>query len=335
MRGQKRARSTYSCAALLGLWLLVSTALAQAPDESSVAAARQLGQQGVALYEQGDYIHASEKLERAYAVVKVPTLGLWSGRALEKLGKLVEASQRYREVTLVVLRMSDSQVLRSAQADAQKAYDALANRIPQLTVELEGASASEVNVAIAGKAVPSALIGAAVPVNPGTLEVEGRRGQDVANEKVALAEGEQRTITLRFGAAVGAPPAPSAAEAAATVAPASEPEEAPQSRSHGSILPWVVVGAGGALVVTGGVFVALALGAKSNVNNAADGTQWSAVQADYEHVPTYSTVGFVLLGVGAAAVTAGLIWKYTRADGEAGALSVTASASSVVLRGVL
>jgi tetratricopeptide (TPR) repeat protein len=338
MRGHKRARSGCCCAAALGLWLLASAAAAQ--DESTLAAARQLGQQGVALYEQGDYIGASQKLERAFAAVKVPTLGLWSGRALEKLGKLVEASQRYREVTLIALRVTDSQVLRNAQADAQKAYDALASRIPQLTVELDGASADEASVTIAGKAVPSALIGAAVPVNPGTLDVEAHRGGDVAKEQVVLREGEQRTIKLHFEQAAGPAHAPSAAEAAASVAPAAAPASQPEddaaaSGHHSSIVPWVIVGAGGALVVTGGVFVALALSAKSNVTNVADGTKWSAVSGDYDHVPTYSTLGFVLLGAGAAAITTGLVLKFTHRDSEETAVSVTATPTGVLMRGVL
>ena len=65
------------CAAVL---LAASGALAE-PAETSARAARQLGNEGIELYERGDYAGALDRLQRAYRVVKVPTLGLWSARA--------------------------------------------------------------------------------------------------------------------------------------------------------------------------------------------------------------------------------------------------------------
>jgi len=308
---------------LVGLWLLTGAARAQAPDESTLAAARQLGQDGVGLYERGEYAAASAKFERAFAVVKVPTLGLWAGRAFEKLGMLVEASQRYREVTLIALAATDPQVLRTAQTDAQTAYDALAQRIPQLTLDVTGATPSEVSVTIDGKAVQSALLGAALPLNAGAHTVEGRRGQQVVGETLTLSEGERRTYALSFEAV----PTPAAVAAAAPVATAPVAED-----DHGdSMVPWVVVAGGGAMAVTGVVFVALALSAKSSVESA---TMFSkSIASDRDNVPTYSAVGFVLLGAGAAAVTAGLVWKYGLPQGGEGEMSVQAGATNVALKG--
>ncbi len=332
MARQMRASTVPGAAVWIALLLLGRPALAQAPDDSTLAAARQLGQQGVALYEQGDYAAASDKLERAYAVVKVPTLGLWSGRALEKLGRLVEAAQRYREVTLVVLRPDDPEVFRSAHTDAQKAYDALSSRIPQLTIKLQGASADDARVTVDGKPVPSALLGVAVPVDPGEHAVEGRRAADRASQRVTLQEGEKRAVTLAFTAvAVTTPVAASAAETAAA-APAAAAAVSVEP-SPPSVLPWVVVGAGSGLVVTGVVFVALAASAASKVENVRDGTPWSAVQHDYDRVPVFSGVGLGLLGAGAAAVTTGLVWGLSGKDHSEHALSVSAGLARVSLRG--
>jgi len=318
-----------------GLFLCISQAFAQvptrspndsAPDDSALAAARQLGQEGVLLYERGDYATATKKLEQAYAVVRVPTLGLWSARALERTGKLVEASQRYREVTLFVVKASDPEIFRKAQVEAQEGYDAIGLRIPQVTVEIEGAAASEVSITVDGRPVPSALIGAPVPINPGSRIIEGRRGKDVMTEYVTLAEEERRAVKLVFGAAT--PAASPVAAAATTPAPV---ESAPADGQ--SILPWVVVGAGGAVAVTGGVFIALSLSAKSNVEDIGDGANWSEVQSDYDKVPTYSTLGFVLAGVGVGAITAGLVWKYALLDADEGAVRVAVGPSSVALEG--
>jgi hypothetical protein len=333
MLGRRLAFHNLGFAAAIGAWLLTASAFAQAPDESTLAAARQLGQDGVALYERADYAGASDKLERAFAVVRVPTLGLWSGRALEKLGKLVEASQRFQDVTLIELKPGAPAVLRAAQSDARTAYDALAPRIAQLTLELQGAPADQVSVTVDGKAIPGALIGAALPVNPGVRQIEGRLGQEVVGESLTLAEGEHRSYTLVFGAAP-ATPAPTPAEVATSAQPANGAAEKPASAGgHASILPWVVIGIGGAAAVTGVVFTALALGAKSNVEGAAQGAKWSDIESDYDHVPTFSAVGFTLLGVGAAAVTTGLIWKFGLSDRTDGEMSVEASASRVTLHG--
>ena len=70
----------------------------------------QLGYEGVAAYQKGDYVSARDKLERAYRVVRAPSLGLWSARALEKSGKLVEASERYLEVTRLEVKAGEAAV---------------------------------------------------------------------------------------------------------------------------------------------------------------------------------------------------------------------------------
>ena len=202
-------------------------AFAQAPDEAARAAARQLGQDGVEFYEKGDYARALDNLDRAYSVVKVATLGLWLGRALDKMGRLVEASQRYREATLLRLDANAPTVLLKAQADAQKEYDALIPRLAQLTVELSGAAAGEATVSVDGKALPQALVGAAVPANPGAHELEARRGAEVATDRVTLREGERRTVRL-----VLSPPVPPVVVPVLPVAPVAPVTSAQSARPN-------------------------------------------------------------------------------------------------------
>jgi hypothetical protein len=45
-------------------------------------------------------VAASDKLVKAYHLLKVPSFGLWSARALEKRGLLLEALARYLEAQL-------------------------------------------------------------------------------------------------------------------------------------------------------------------------------------------------------------------------------------------
>jgi hypothetical protein len=76
----------------MALWLAAGSVRAQAVDDATRGAARTLGYDGVKAYNAGDYAVADQKLEKAYRVLKVPSLGLWSARTLVKLGRLVEAS---------------------------------------------------------------------------------------------------------------------------------------------------------------------------------------------------------------------------------------------------
>lgn len=62
--------------------------------------ARDLAWAGVDLFNAGRFQEASEKFAAAYAIQRVPTVGLWSARALREQGKLVESSERYVETLL-------------------------------------------------------------------------------------------------------------------------------------------------------------------------------------------------------------------------------------------
>jgi Tfp pilus assembly protein PilF len=78
---------------------LSSVASAQEIDDASRTAARAMGNSGVEAYQAGNYQEAVDRLEKAYGIARVPSLGLWSARALRKLGLLVEAANRYLETS--------------------------------------------------------------------------------------------------------------------------------------------------------------------------------------------------------------------------------------------
>src|SRR6187402_1280765 len=111
MMGSIARRFTVLSSALLGLSspVLAQTAAKPTPakpaaseptvDSATRGAARQLGYEGIQDYQREDYRAATDKLERAYKMLKAPSLALWSARALEKSGKFVEAAERYLEAT--------------------------------------------------------------------------------------------------------------------------------------------------------------------------------------------------------------------------------------------
>src|SRR5688572_21582724 len=94
-------------------------------SDTTRAAARDLGAEGVEAFQAGNFQAASDKLARAYEILRVPSLGLWSARALAKVGKLVEASERYLDVTRLDASKGDTAVQRQAQTDAAVEREAL------------------------------------------------------------------------------------------------------------------------------------------------------------------------------------------------------------------
>jgi hypothetical protein len=182
--------------------------VAEGAGDGDRAAARRLG-----------YPAAVEHLDKAYAVLHVPTIGLWLARSLAHSGKLVEAAERYLEVERLDPE-GDAKVQKRAQQDAAKELVELNKRIPSLTIGLEGAAAADVKIALDGVSLASVLVNEARPVNPGKHTIVGTYGKERVESVVQVGEKERAVTKLTFHA----PPEPErvAEEPAATTpAPAA------------------------------------------------------------------------------------------------------------------
>lgn len=88
--------------------------------------------------------------------------------------------------------------------------------------------------------------------------------------------------------------------------------------------PWVAIGTGAAALVAGGVMSALASRERSAVSGASQdgdvvtGITMTQAQAHVDKAKTYDTVGYVMYGVGGAAVITGVILVLTQSDGDSG-----------------
>ena len=273
--------------------------LAAQPDEATRTAARALGTAGVDAYQAGDYPGANDKLEKAYGLLQVPTLGLWSGRTLVKLGKWVEATDRFLEVASLQVPAGEYAVQKQAQADAKDELKALSTRIPLVTVKVEGAALADVGVVIDGQPVASSLLTAGRLVNPGKHLIEGRRGSDQASTEVTVAEGDRATAVLKFTPA----PAPATLPPPPPAAPPRPPVD---SSSAQRTWGWVTLAVGGAGLAVGGITGGLALGKKGSLEdnpNCVD-TRCASSEQDqvdsYNSLNTVSTIGFIGGGVLAA-----------------------------------
>lgn len=265
----------------LGLALsFAAPAHAQEVDAASRAAARDLGYAGVNAYQAGDYTTASAKLEKAYAVLKAPSLGLWSARALAKIGKLVEAAERYVDVSRLQTSGGDVAVHEQAKKDAASEHAALVPRIPKLQVRVTGVEEREVAVTIDGVTLANALIGEHSPVNPGTHNVVGKRGDETVEERVSIAAGSEQSIELKFKG--GPLPEASSAAGAGALDEQGRPVSGSDSSDRYSVDPaarsrrgnpalrtlgWIGLIGGGAAVAGGAVTGIIVLDWRSQIEN--------------------------------------------------------------------
>jgi len=293
--------------------LVAATAAAQ--DDVTLATARDIASEGLRAYDAGRYEEAADKLSRAYQVVKVPTVALLTARSFVKVGKLVEASEVYLQATRLEAKGEFRAEQEKAQQDAGRERAELMPRIPKLLVTIEGADPNEVAVAIDGKDVPVALLGAGSLVDPGTRRIEGRRGQQVVTQQVTIAERERKAVTLRFGAEPAAPVASPAMQGAAPPPPAGATAPPPPAAADADTTPdgsmqrtfgWVGIGVGGAGILFGTVTGLMAVSNRSDLdaNGCVDSGCYLDQKDDvdsYNALRTISTVGFVIGFVGAAA----------------------------------
>ena len=323
-------------------------ARAQPVQDASRAAARELGYAGVESYQAGEYPAASTKLEKAYRVLKVPSLGLWSARALIKTGHWVEAAERFRQVLTLEPKGGDAPVQAQAKRDASADLDALVPRIPKLIITLAEA-ADNVELKVDGYLISTALLGEGLPANPGAHTIVAQAGARSATRTVTLIEGGKKHVKLRFSdngiepaETAAAPTAPGPRADAA--APTSDLAMADQGISKRKIAGWVLVGTGGAGLALGATTAILALGKKSDLQ--ADqanchGTSCLPSRTDsvnsYETLRTVSSIG--LIG-GAALATLGVIVLITdkkdnqQSSSAAGKLWLSVSNRGGVLGGV-
>lgn len=325
--------------------------LAQSADDGNRQAARALGASGVDAYQAGNYAVASDKLDKAYRVLKAPTLGLWSARAFVKVNRLIEASERYLEVQRLTITTGEVAVQRQAQADAATEHAQLANQIPNIVVQVRGASENDVTIQLDGAEMSSALIGENRPVNPGRHSVVVTSLGRTVSAEVEIAAGETKPVTLDFntgkqatGEAPGSPPRSAVAAApvdtspeptAPTGSPAAD-SGAPGASSPRRTLGFVALGVGGVGLALGGITGALALGKKGEIEDSDDCRADRCLPSEQDLVDSYlsfrtiSTVGFI---AGGALAATGLVLVLTAPQRGAstalaigpGSLSVTRS----------
>jgi hypothetical protein len=282
---------------------------AERPDPKLRSAARALGAEGLKLFEKGKFEEALDRFERASKLIPAPTLGIRAARCLEKLGRLVEASERYLEVSRFALPPGSRWVHRKAVRDATMERDRLVPRIPELTIEVRGPHGDGIELSIDGDEVPLELIGTPHPIDPGTHKVVLRRRDLTLRDELNVAEGKKARVEFEL------PPVP----------PPPKPEET--SDTDWRMWSWVAYGVGGGGLLAAIINGSAALAEESRLEGACPARNCPPNEhgaADtFDALRIATTTGFVVGGAGLAAGTLILVLAPEGADDESAPDAVT------------
>jgi hypothetical protein len=290
-----------------------------APERSDEerAAARAAATEGVQLLEQGRYVEALDRLQRAEALVHAPTHMLYIARAEVKLGRLVEASETYLRIRHEALPSDAPRAFVEAQAAAAQEGKDVDARMPTLLIRVGGAGAAGATVTLDGVALPPPMIGLAFPINPGThgLRAVGRDGAS-AEGSARIAEGAHETALL----VLRAPPQVAIGPAAPTTPEAPAPP-AGGGGGIGRALGFGALGLGVAGAVVGTVFVATNRSKRTQANDLCPGglcplADKAQIQSLDQQADSAATAAWIAFGAGGAAAAVGIVLLLTSGSGK-------------------
>lgn len=341
-----KIRTLVSLSTTVVLTGLLAPSAALADDSpADVAAARQLGVEGVQLADKGKCADAVEKLERAEKLHHAPTTAERLGECDIELGHLVAGTEILQRLVREQLGPNPPAAFTASVQKAQKLLPTVLPRIGKLHVTVAAPPGSKFGVKVDGQPLSDALVDADRPTDPGmhTVEASGA-GLLTASQKVTLKEGETQKVPLTLeadpnaataapvpvvpegggaGAASGAPAQPAAGQAPSTVGTEPPPESAPASRSTAPA--FVAFGVGAIGIGVGAVTGVLAMSKASSIDKACPSKQCPATeQSDLDSAKTLgtvSTVGFIIGGVG---VVAGVLLLVTGNPPSSASASKTA-----------
>lgn len=176
---------------------LPSLARAQCEPEPDVsdqarAAARQHYNAGIEASTAQRWMEAREAFTRAYQLAPLTPVVYNLATAQGQTGLLVEAAEGYRRF----LRRCRSQDTPELRVDAQQLLTALSPRIARLTLRIANLSEGD-RIELDGVELPSAVVGSAVPINPGRHEVIVLRGGSaIETRELEVREGGTATLEL-------------------------------------------------------------------------------------------------------------------------------------------
>jgi hypothetical protein len=276
------------------------------PDAETRTMARELALQGANAFETGDFTTALDRFNRAVSLYRAPSLTLMQARCLTRLGRHIEALDRYEETARSPLLPDSPEAYQQAVQDAKTESEALRAQVPQVVLRVVSKSQLPENleVELDGKSVPKALINVRRPIDPGTHEVR---------VSAPLYETITRQITVEVGTSQlvlipleriperrvieVAPPPPLALK--------EKPEAVRSTASPSRGIAYVALGTGVVATSVGLVTGLIALNKKSDLDNVCAGGCPADRADEIDSWRLNRTISYVGFGVGLAATGVG------------------------------
>ena len=308
-------------AAVLGLGLVLCLgarpALAQEPDAGTRMAARELAVSGAEAFDKQDFATALDRFIRAESLYKVPSISVMVARCYARVGRVVEAVDKYEETLRAPLDAAAPEAFQRAVAEATAEVELARARVARVEIHLPGDAPADAVVLLDDKRVPRALLGVPTPVNPGQHRLSvSASGRAPFHSDFTLAEGARRTVGVSLD-----PPS------AGTVR-ASSPPPAPKKRG----VPPLAIGflTGGGLALAAGAVTGIsALNHRSKLEAACKPGCPSSLAdelSDFRRDRTLSYLGFGV-GLAAAGVGSYFLFHESSSGNEMGALVLPGGAA--------
>lgn len=250
--------------------------------------ARELWQRGIDLAAEERWGEALEYFRRSRELMERPSTVLNIAACLERLGRLNEAVDAFQ----TFLRISDPEAEAAFRAGAEQTLERVRQRISHLELSLDPADAT---VAVDGSPTEGDTSPRYLSLDPGGRNIRvSHDGYAETSFRVALLPGarESRDVTLE---------------------PLPEPETVVRVERQirpTDPAPWIVFGAGAAVAISGGVMIGAAQVDADRVENPPAGSTWGDIEEAYDRALALRITGPALLGVGVAAMVAGITWHF-------------------------
>jgi len=303
----------------LGLTLgLPAAARAEEADAGIRMAARELAVSGAEAYDRQDYATALDRFQRAESLYEAPSIAVMVARCLLRVGRVVEAVDKYEETLRTPLDAAAPEAFQRAVADAKAEVEGARARVARLELRLPADVPSGAEVRLDGRPLPPALLGVEMPVNPGAHSVLAQaRGYLPATYELSLAEGTHQSLDLAFAPA-----------AAASGSPAPAPSQ-DERRAGSPTLAIALLSGGGIALAAGTVTGIAALSYKSTLDDNCTPGCPSSMSSNLDAFRLDRTLSYVGFGVGLAALGAGtyLLLHRSAAGTEMGAVVLPGGAA--------
>jgi hypothetical protein len=173
---------------------------ADEPGAGTRMAARELAVAGAEAFDKQDFVTALDRFQRAESLYKVPSIAVMVARCLARVGRVVEAVDKYEETLRMPLDPSAPEAFQRAVADATAEVEGVRARVARLELRVPAGAPPELEVLLDERPLPKALLGVPTPVNPGVHRIAAHApGREPYRYDVDLAEGARQAveITLR------------------------------------------------------------------------------------------------------------------------------------------